>query len=107
MFAAVSLGIFDRLDNGGSEAPILAHELGANADAIERVLNSCVAMGLIEKQGAVYSNSPAANIYLTRSSPNTLVGYILYSEPRALPALGKPGGRDSRRDESLAADLRR
>jgi len=61
----------------------LARELGASADALERLLDSCVALGLIEKQGELYSNSPVAATYLTRSSPHTLAGYILYSD-RAL-----------------------
>jgi acetylserotonin N-methyltransferase len=86
MFTAVSLKIFDRLDDGGAEATRLAQELGANADALERLLDSCVALGLVEKQGPVYSNLPVAGTYLTRSSPNTLVGYILYSD-RSLYAL--------------------
>jgi len=88
MFASVSLRIFDRLDNGGAEAKTLAQELGANADAIECLLNSCVALGLIEKRGAVYSNLPVARTYLTRSSPNTLAGYILYSDQALYPLWG-------------------
>lgn len=88
MFTAVSLGIFDRLDVGGAEAKTLAQELGANADAIEQLLNSCVALGLIEKQGAIYSNLSVARTYLTRSSPNTLASYILYSDRALYPLWG-------------------
>jgi len=62
--------------------------LGANADALERLLDSCAALGLLEKQGAVYSNSPVAMTYLTRSSPNTLAGYILYSDRALYPLWG-------------------
>ena len=80
MFTAVSLGVFDRLDDGGAEAATLALELGASTDALERLLNSCVALGLIEKQGAVYSNLAVARRYLTRSSPDSLTGYVLYSD---------------------------
>lgn len=92
MFTAVSLRVFDRLDDGGTEATKLAQELGADADAIERLLNSCVALGLIEKQGAVYSNLPVARTYLTRSSPNTLAGYILYSDRALFPLWGNLEG---------------
>jgi acetylserotonin N-methyltransferase len=88
MFAAVSLGVFDRLGDGAADASTLAQELGANADALERLLDSCAALGLLEKQGAVYSNSPVAMTYLTRSSPNTLAGYILYSDRALYPLWG-------------------
>jgi acetylserotonin N-methyltransferase len=88
MFTAVSLRIFDRLDDGAADATTLAQESGANADALERLLDSCVALGLLEKQGAVYSNLPLARAYLTRSSPNTLAGYILYSDRALYPLWG-------------------
>jgi len=83
MFTAVSFGIFDRLGDGAADAALLARELGADSDALERLLDACVALGLLNKGGSVYSNSPVAETYLTRSSPNTLTGYILYSD-RAL-----------------------
>ena len=73
MFTAVSMGIFDRMDDAGADAATLAREFGANVDSLERLLDSCVALGLIQKQGSVYSNLPVARTYLTRSSPNTLV----------------------------------
>jgi len=88
MFTAVSLGIFDRLGEGAADATTLARELGANADALMRLLDACVALGLLMKQGAVYSNSPLGRTYLTRSSPNTLTGYILYSDRALYPLWG-------------------
>jgi len=88
MFAAVSLGIFDRLGVGATDAILLAQELGANADALQRLLDACVALGLLEKAGSVYSNSPLAKTYLTRSSPHTLTGYILYSDRALYPLWG-------------------
>ena len=88
MFTTVSMGIFDRLDEGGADAATLARELGANADALERLLDSCVALGLIQKVGTVYSNLSVAGTYLTRSSPNTLAGYILYSDRALYPLWG-------------------
>ena len=88
MFTAVSLGVFDRLGEGAADAATLAQELRADADALERLLDSCAALGLLAKQGAVYSNSPVAATYLTRSSPHTLSGYILYSDRALYPLWG-------------------
>jgi acetylserotonin O-methyltransferase len=87
-FTAVALGIFDRLSQGALDAATLAGELTANADALERLLDGCVGLGLLEKQGAVYSNSPVGATYLTRSSPDTLAGYILYADRALYPLWG-------------------
>ena len=78
MFAAVSLGVFDRLAAGPAEA----HEIrnrDEDPDAFERFLNACVSLGLLTKAGDAYANSPAADAYLRRDSPRTLTGYINYS----------------------------
>jgi len=88
LFTAVSLGIFDRLGDGAADATMLAHELSANVDALQRLLDACVALGLLRKQAALYSNLPVAGTYLTRSSPNTLTGYILYSDRALYPLWG-------------------
>lgn len=84
MFTAVSLGIFDQL--GLTPAPLstLARDFAADAGALERLLDACVGLGLLEKRSnGDYANTESAMAYLQRSSPNTLTGYILYSD-RAL-----------------------
>ena len=88
MFAAVSLGVFDRLGDKAADVVTLAGELGVKADALERLLDSCVAMGLLEKAGTMYSNSSVAEAYLARSSPDTLAGYVLYSDRALFPLWG-------------------
>jgi acetylserotonin N-methyltransferase len=65
MFVAVNLGVFD-----GARPP------GA---AMDRLLEACVSLGLLEKRGAEYVNTPVADEYLRRSSPRTLSGYVRYS----------------------------
>ncbi|MGD1093382.1 MAG: class I SAM-dependent methyltransferase [Bryobacteraceae bacterium] len=74
MFVAVKLGIFD-----GERPP------GAGMD---RLLDACVGLGLLEKHGAEYYNTAVADEYLRRSSPRTLAGYILYSNSALYPMWG-------------------
>jgi len=76
MFAAVRLGVFDRLPAPLSE---LAQDLGADAGALERLLDGCCGLNLLEKRDGVYSNLPAADAYLRSDSPNRMTGYIDYS----------------------------
>jgi acetylserotonin O-methyltransferase len=72
MFAAVKLGIFD-----GARP--------ANHKALPRLLDACVALGLLEKQGGEYINSPEADKYLRSESPDSLTGYIHYSNDALYP----------------------
>src|SRR5262245_29215256 len=80
MFAAVSLGVFDQLAAGPRDLPTLARHLGANPDALQRLLDACVGLGVLQRQGESYANAPVANVYLARTSPQRLTGYITYSD---------------------------
>ena len=81
MFTAVRMGIFDRLAGGPKPLAALAAEAGANADALERLLDGCVGLGLLEKLvNGAYANTGLAEAYLCRSSPHAMTGYILYSD---------------------------
>ena len=71
MFAAVQLGIFDGERPGGA--------------AVDRLLDACVAIGLLERRGGEYINAPVADEYLRRSSPRTLSGYVRYSNSALYP----------------------
>lgn len=79
LFAAVSLGVFDALENGAKTLPALAGELGCSHDGLERLLDACVGLNLLNKAAGHYANTPAASTYLTSSSPRRLTGYIHYS----------------------------
>lgn len=81
MFTAVRLGVFDRLERGPQSIAALAADLAVNADALERLLDGCVGLGLLRKlDDSTYQNSPAAETYLLRSSAHSFAGYILYSD---------------------------
>jgi acetylserotonin N-methyltransferase len=79
MFAAVSLGVFDALARGPRSCQQLAEELRANADALERLLDACVGLQLLQRSRDVYENTPTAAVYLTKESPRRLTGYLNYS----------------------------
>jgi acetylserotonin N-methyltransferase len=79
MFAAVSLGVFDALATANRTAVELAADLKADSDALGRLLDGCVALGLLQREGGRYANAPAATTYLTRGSPDRLTGYLNYS----------------------------
>ena len=79
MFAAVALGVFDTLAGGPMPLAALAEKLKANPDALERLLDACVNLGLLSRDGRGYANTPVAATYLCKSSPRRLTGYINFS----------------------------
>src|ERR1039458_4649246 len=80
MFTAEALGIFDRLHKRPATAAELAGELKLHAGALERLLDGCAALGLLAKENGVYRNQPVAEHYLYSGSPQTLSGYVRYSD---------------------------
>jgi acetylserotonin N-methyltransferase len=80
MFAATSLGIFDRLHDRRATAAELSAELSLHPGALECLLDACAALGLLAKEDGVYRNQPVADAYLFSGSPDTLSGYIRYSD---------------------------
>jgi len=85
MFTAVSLGIFDLLHDAPAGAAALAARLSASADATERLLDACAALGLLRKRDGVYVNDPVSDTYLRAASPHTLSGYVRYSDAALYP----------------------
>src|SRR5215471_18400564 len=78
MFAAVSLGVFDALAQSPRSAAALATELKVNADALQRLLDGCVGLGLLMPGETGYASTPAAAAYLCRHSSLRLTGYLNY-----------------------------
>jgi acetylserotonin N-methyltransferase len=79
MFAAVELGVFDSLAGGPQTLAQLATKLNASVDALERLLDACVGLGLLSRDRRGYANTPAAETYLCSASPRRLTGYIHFS----------------------------
>jgi acetylserotonin O-methyltransferase len=80
MFAAVALGIFDTLEAGPRSSSALAEERQLDPGALERLLDACVGLRLLERSAeGLYQNTPTAAEYLCRSSQSRLTGYINYS----------------------------
>src|SRR5437016_4456634 len=75
MFAAVKLGIFE------GKRPADCKELG-------RLLEACAALGLLERRGDAFVNTPEADKYLRAGSADSLVGYIDYSNHVLYPMWG-------------------
>lgn len=88
MFAATRLGLFDHLSGAPARVAELAARTGTQGDALTRLLEGCVALGLLRTEGGLFFNTPLAAKYLTSDSPDSLSGYILYSAGALYPMWG-------------------
>lgn len=89
LFTASDLGIFAKLaELGPSEAGGLASALGLDPRGTSLLLDACVALDLLRKEGNSYSNTPESGIFLVPGSPGDLSAAIRYNRD-VYPAWGK------------------
>ncbi|XP_040279653.1 probable bifunctional dTTP/UTP pyrophosphatase/methyltransferase protein [Bufo bufo] len=79
LFAASKLKVFDKLkDKGALKAMEIADKINASVHGAERLLDACVALGLLEETHQVYSNTELANTYLVSDAEFSIHDYITY-----------------------------
>jgi acetylserotonin O-methyltransferase len=85
MFVALSVGVFDLLERAPANLASMARELELQSGPLERLLDACVGLGLLRKEGSRYANQAVASAYLCRNKEGSLAGYILYSDQVLFP----------------------
>lgn len=83
VFTCVDLKIFDSIqETVNPTCSDLAKKLSLNEDALERLLNACIGLGLLHKnyQTQELSLPLPTQVYLTQSSSKSLVGYFRHSQ---------------------------
>ncbi|MCC6764283.1 MAG: methyltransferase domain-containing protein [Deltaproteobacteria bacterium] len=78
LHAAVTLGLFDRLDAPGRTAAAIAAAAGTDARATELLLNALVAMRIVRKDGDLFKETDVTRTYLTTASPTSYTGYVRF-----------------------------
>lgn len=79
LVAGLKLNIFSIVAKSGAVKDI-TKELKIETDPAERLLNALVAMELLEKKGSSYLNTPVAQKFLVKSSPNYYGDFVLMAE---------------------------
>ena len=78
-FAASDFDVFSALTGDGLTAPELAENSGAQPEPMRMVLESCVDLGLLARDGERYRNTPTAETFLVRGRPAFLGGALTYA----------------------------
>jgi len=80
LFTASDFGIFKNLDElGSAKAEQVARALKLDLRGTRLLMNACVAIGLIEKEGEVYRNTPESSVFLVPGQPGDLTEAIRYN----------------------------
>ncbi|XP_045711860.1 probable bifunctional dTTP/UTP pyrophosphatase/methyltransferase protein isoform X2 [Phyllostomus hastatus] len=81
LFTACKMKLFDLLrDEGPLSALDVARKVDATAGATGRLLDVCVAFGLLDKTERGYSNTPLASLYLLSDSEHSLHSLALHND---------------------------
>ncbi|MDB4952947.1 MAG: O-methyltransferase family 2 [Myxococcales bacterium] len=82
---AVDLGVFGELARGPREEKELATALGFAGRGARDFFDALVAIGLLERRGQTYANTPMAEQYLDPSKPSYIGGVFEMTNQRLYP----------------------
>jgi len=82
MIAAIELEVFDKLSQGVTTVPELTESLNLPPDKVDKLVTACTALGLLEKRGDSYYNSPEVDRYLIREIPTYLGDWYVHQAKR-------------------------
>ncbi|WP_040548519.1 methyltransferase [Pedosphaera parvula] len=76
LLSAVELGLFTELAKSPGDAASLTAKLGLNERAARDFFDTLVALGMLDRKGGFYSNTPEADLYLDRAKPTYMGGLL-------------------------------
>ncbi|WP_244849492.1 acetylserotonin O-methyltransferase [Caballeronia sp. SL2Y3] len=88
LLSAVELGVFTQLASGPQEGAELAAALGLHPRAASDFLDALVALGLLDREGTVYSNKADTDLFLDRAKPCYVGGLLEMANARLYPFWG-------------------
>ena len=85
LLSAVELGLFTHLADGPLNAEMLRVRMHLHPRSFRDFLDALVALGMLERNGQDYSNTPAANVFLDRRKPTYVGGMLEMANARLYP----------------------
>lgn len=80
--AAVELDLFSKISGKGADVMELSQVLSLHPRPAEMLLSGCTALGLLEKRGGRYHNSPLSDEFLVRGKPYYFGGVVSLLDQR-------------------------
>jgi hypothetical protein len=88
LLSAVELGLFSTLAAGPLDAEARRARLGLHPRGARDFCDALVALGLLEREGDRYRNTPATDLFLDRAKPSYVGGWLEMANARLYAAWG-------------------
>jgi O-methyltransferase domain/Dimerisation domain len=88
LLSAIELGVFSALADGPRDAETLRRRLGLHLRGARDFLDALVALGMLEREGDVYRNTPETDLFLDRAKPSYVGGLLEMANARLYPFWG-------------------
>lgn len=88
LLSGVELGLFTELGRGPLAAREIGQKFALHPRGLRDFLDALVALGVLERRGTVYLNTPEADVYLDRSKPSYVGGLLQMAAHRLYPSWG-------------------
>ena len=88
LLSAVELGVFSALAQGPLDTGTLRQRLGLHERSARDFFDALVALGMLERQGEQYMNTPATDLFLDRAKPSYVGGLLEMANARLYPFWG-------------------
>jgi hypothetical protein len=88
LLSAVELGVFTELAQGPQPGEELRRRLGLHPRGARDFFDTLVALGMLEREGDVYRNTPETDLFLDRAKPSYVGGLLEMANARLYPFWG-------------------
>jgi hypothetical protein len=88
LLSAIELGVFTELSKGSLDAETLAARLMLHKRSSRDFFDALVALGMLERQDGIYSNTSSTDAFLDRSKPGYIGGMLEMANARLYPFWG-------------------
>ena len=82
LLSAVELGLFTELAKGPRSGEELSQRFGLHARSARDFLDALVALGMLTRDGHVYSNTPESDFFLDKAKPSYIGGILEMANAR-------------------------
>jgi hypothetical protein len=88
LLSAIELGVFTALGSSAMNVEALETTLGLHPRGAKDFLDALVSLGLLERNGDAYSNTPETDLFLNKARPSYAGGMLEMANARLYPAWG-------------------
>jgi hypothetical protein len=88
LLSAIELDLFGQLAGGPRDGTTLAKELGLHDRSARDFLDALVALGMLDRDGDEYRNTPTTDLFLDRAKPTYVGGLLEMFNARLYPFWG-------------------